>query len=674
MTRARLPRLRTLALPVTAALTTVMATGAQARAEDIEPMGIGDLMPSPTTTAPKGGGTLYETYSGQALWLLDTDFGTWDTIDPMLHAFADICMMLLSTIGIACVVAVQWVFQMTSLPEMEEAITDSLSGSAGVLGATILPSALAVGMLVAWTQGKDSGGGGISQIMWVMVSGVVSISLLSTPQAWVSGVDTFRTVGSEITMEAASAGVGGSEEFPFKLDHEPKFTDNARDTTLRRSADSIWRSYVATPWCIAEFGSLQVCEKYGKDLLDQGTDPEKRKEWLQENVTADAVGEESVSWRQGHQPLMRFTVTSLGLLSILIFAFLLLMLAFASLASLLGAFMLLISGVFFASLWVIPGKPRQWGNRWFDQLLSRCLESVIATLVLGAILAVQTASTAMFPAYGWLPTTGLSIAAAVVALKFRGVVAQIIGVSAAAPAASTLGGVLAYRAISKAAGRIGGGGGGEFRRRPGLPGPGTGGGNGGGGGGAGPGGELVPRTPGPGTFRPPAPGPDPEPVTITVVRPTPPPPSSAGAMALPQPRTPALTAGTTTATLDRPAIAPARMAPAWPGLTGSSTPRPEPVLRPEKTATADAGAYAFRHIPPPTPPSTAVIQGEVLARADTPRPAYQQPALDGTLPPSPASRPRRPATAPATGGRRPAPPARQPQLPPPPAPRPPAGA
>ncbi|MEV7659898.1 hypothetical protein AB0O39_37785 [Streptomyces anulatus] len=667
MIRARLPCLRTLALPVTAALTTVMVTGAQARAEDIEPMGIGDLMPSPTTTAPKGGGTLYETYSGQALWLLDTDFGTWDTIDPMLHAFADICMMLLSTIGIACVVAVQWVFQMTSLPEMEEAITDSLSGSAGVLGATILPSALAVGMLIAWTQGKDSGGGGISQIMWVMVSGVVSISLLSTPQAWVSGVDTFRTVGSEVTMEAASAGVGGSEEFPFKLDHEPKFTDNARDATLRRSADSIWRSYVATPWCIAEFGSLEVCEKYGKDLLDQGTDPEKRKEWLQENVTSDAVGEESVSWRQGHQPLMRFTVTALGLVSIIIFAVLLLMLAFASLASLLGAFMLLISGVFFASLWVIPGKPRQWGNKWFDQLLARCLESVIATLVLGAILAVQTASTSMFSVYGWLPTTGLSIAAAVVAMKFRGVVAQIFGVSTAAPAASVLGGMIAYRALSKAAGKIGGGGG-QFRRRPGLPGPGGGGGSGGGGG-TGPGGELVPRTPG--TFRPPAPGPDPEPVTITVLRPTPP-PSGTGATALPQPRTPALTAGTTTATLDRPAIAPARMAPAWPGLTGNTAPRPEPVLRPERAA-ADPGAYAFRHIPPPAPPSTAVIQGEVLARTDTPRPAYQQPALDGTIPqPAPAPRPRRPAPAP--GGRRPAPPARQPQLPPPPAPRPPAGA
>ncbi|MGW3503006.1 hypothetical protein ACWDMY_20235 [Streptomyces globisporus] len=658
----RLPRLRTLALPVMAALTTVVAAGAQARADDIEPMGIGDLMPSPTTTAPKGGGTLYETYPDQALWLLDKDFGMFDSIDPMLHAFADICMMLLSTIGIACVVAVQWVFQMTSLPEMEEAITDSLSGSAGVLSATILPSALAVGMLVAWTQSKDSSGGGISQIMWVMVSGVVSVSLLSTPQAWVSGVDTFRTVGSEVTMEAASAGVGGSGEFPFKLDHTPKFTDNARDSTLRRSADSIWRSYVATPWCIAEFGSLEVCEKYGKELLDQGADPEKRKEWLQENVTSDAVGDESVSWRQGKQPLMRFTVTALGLVSILIFAVLLLMLSFASLASLLGAFMLLISGVFFASLWVIPGKPRQWGHAWFDQLLARCLESVIATLVLGAILAVQTASTSMFDVYGWLPTTGLSIAAAVVALRFRGVVAQIFGVSATAPAASGLGSVLAYRALSKAAGRIGGGNGGESRKRPGLPGPGSGGG-GSGGGGTGPGGGLVPRQPGPGTFRPPPPppSPGPDPVTLTVVRPSPPPPSSAGATGLPQPRTPALPAASGgTTTLDRPALPPAR-----PGPTGG------PVLRPEKTTAADPAAYAFRHIPPPTPPSSAVIRGEVLARTDAPRPAYQQPALDGTIPPpAPAPRPRRPAPQ----GRRPAPPARQPQLPPPPAPRPPAGA
>ncbi|MGW4253370.1 hypothetical protein [Streptomyces californicus] len=650
-----------------AALTTVVAAGAQARAEDIEPVGIGDLMPSPTTKAPKGGGTLYETYSDQSLWLLDKDFGIFDSIDPMLHAFADICMMLLSTVGIACVVAVQWVFQVTSLPEMEEAITDSLSGSAGFLSATILPSALAAGMVIAWTQGHNSSGGGLSQIMWVMVSGVVSISLLSTPQVWVSGVDTFRTVGSEVTMEAASAGVGGSNEFPFKLDHEPKFTDNARDSTLRRSTDAIWRSYVATPWCIAEFGSLEVCEKYGKDLMDQGTDPEKRKEWLQENVTSDAVGDDSVSWRQGKQPLMRFTVTALGLVSIIIFAVLLLMLAFSSLASLLGAFFLLISGVFFASLWVIPGKPRRWGHAWFDQLLARCLESVIATLVLGAILAVQTASTSMFTAYGWLPTTGLSIAAAVVAMRFRGVVAQIFGVSAAASTGSALGGVLAYRAMTKAAGRIGGGGGGgrEFRRRQG---PWSNNGGGGGGGDAGPGGDLVPRPrpSGPGQFRPPAPGPDP--VTLTVLRPGPQPPSSAGATALPQPRTPALTTGADTA--DRPALPPAHSVPSALAPAAGS-----PVLRPERATPADPAAFAFRHIPPPGPPSTAVIPGEVVARTDTPRPrpAYQQPALDGTVPqPIPPARPRR--ETPPRGGRRPAPPARQPQLPPPPAPpAPPAG-
>ncbi|MGC5401904.1 hypothetical protein ACPXCP_39960 [Streptomyces sp. DT20] len=612
MIRRQLP-LRTLAIPVMLALTTVVAAAAHAHAADIDPVGIGDLMPSPSKKAPAGQGTLFETYSNQSLWMLDSDYGVFDAIDPILEAFADICMILVSTIGMALVVCVQWVFQLTSLPEIESAITDSLEGSAGVLSATILPSAMVIGMLVAFAQtGNGGNGAGISQIVWVMVSGVVSISLLSTPQVWVSGVDTVRTLGASVTMEAASAGVGGSTDFPFKMDHEPKFTGNGRDNMLRISADSIWRSQVATPWCIAEFGSLEVCEKFGKGLLDQGGDKDKRKEWLQKNVTAEAVGNDSTSWRQGHNPLMRLAVTAVALLSSVILAFLLLRLAFASLSSLIGALLLLLCGAFFAALWVIPGRPRKWGNGWFDQLLSRCLDSVISTLVLGAILAVQTACAEMFTVYGWLPTTGLNIAAAAVAMKFRGVVGQIFGVSAGSSSASALGGVLAYRALSRATGRARVGGGDGPRavttaaRRGGT--------NGGGGGGGTTGGGPPELEGGPmrAALRPPPP--PPAAIAMSVVRPAlPPAPSTSAAVPLPRTGVPARSAS----------AAPARPTQAEP-------------------------AYAFRHIPPPTPPSDTVIRGEVLRRAEAP--AYRQPALDGTYPPP---QPRRPA--PTTAARRPAP-------------------
>jgi len=299
----KLPRLRTVAIPFLFAVTTLMVFAGNAHAADIDPTGIGDLMPSPDSKVPAGEGTLYETYSNPNLWQLDSDFGKWDILDPMAEAIADICMALIAVLGTACIVIVQWIFQLTSIPSLEDAITSSIGGAAKGLTETLLPSALAVGGLVAFVQHRrGGGGGGLSQIAWVLIAGVVSISLLTSPQTWVSGIDSARQIGSSITMNATSQGLGdGSGDFPFKMDHEPKFTGNGRDDALRKSSDAVWRAYVATPWCVAEFGSFEVCNKYGKDLLDLGPNKDKRKEWLQDNVTDEAVGGDS-EMAPGTQP------------------------------------------------------------------------------------------------------------------------------------------------------------------------------------------------------------------------------------------------------------------------------------------------------------------------------------------------------------------------------------
>ncbi|KPC71709.1 hypothetical protein ADL27_52825, partial [Streptomyces sp. NRRL F-6602] len=101
-----------------------------AHAEDIDPTEIGDLMPSPDSKVPEGEGTLYETYSNPSLWRLDSDYGTWDVLDPMAETIADICMGLIAVLGTACIVVVRWIFQLTTIPELEDAITKSIGGAA----------------------------------------------------------------------------------------------------------------------------------------------------------------------------------------------------------------------------------------------------------------------------------------------------------------------------------------------------------------------------------------------------------------------------------------------------------------------------------------------------------------------------------------------------------------
>ncbi|MFH9355160.1 hypothetical protein [Kitasatospora sp. NPDC017646] len=655
-----MPRLRNLMIP----LLFFLCLGTMpAHAANIAPVGLGDLMPSPSSSVPAGQGTMFETYNNMLLWQLDSDYGVSDVLDPTLEAFADLGMMLIVIVGRACVVIVQWLFALTSIPPLEQAITRSIGGAAAGLTETLLPTALAIGALVAFVDHKKNGGGSLSQIAWVAVSGVVSISLLTSPGAWVGGVDTARTLGANVTMQATSAGLGdGTQDFPFKLNHTPQFTGQGRDDALRKSSDSVWRAYVATPWCLAEYGSFEVCRKFGSQVLDKGTDMDKRKDWLQDTVTKDAVGSDSVSWRQGHRPVGRIAVVIPSLISVLLFAVLIIMLCFTSLASLLGALMLLLTGVVFSCLWVIPGRPRQWGLAWFDQLLGRTLESMIATLVLGAVLSLQTATTQMFGTYGWLPSAGLSIAVAVVGIKFRSTVAAIFGV--ATSNGSAMGGLLAMQALSKIGKRT-------FTRRPSPTAPdrkprggGKDDGSGSGPGGSGSGGTGRSGGQPPTPTRPRPIPPPPPPLPQEAIEPAPariPLPAgthggrtgsdhrtSPRPLPRPQPRPiPAGTGGAGPARTPLPAGAsttgPARPQTGADGqpaaIPGHRRPEPPPAhttpptapaagrprTQPPQDGTQDGPDYGFRQAPPPPPPGEPrVIRGEVISRtppviADRPR-------------------------------------------------------
>ncbi|WP_267803689.1 hypothetical protein [Streptomyces sp. H27-H5] len=656
-----------------------MVFAGQAHAGEIKPLGVGDLMPSPKLTIPDGGGTLYETYgSSQHVWILDEQFGWGDTFEATFHGIADLFMLLTVVVASAAIVIVQWIFQLTSIPALENAISGSIGGAAKGLSLTLLPTALAVGGLVAFVQHKKGGGGGgMSQIAWVLISGVFSVSLLTSPQVWVDGLGTARQVGADVAMNATSAGLGdGKAEFPFKTPHEPKFTGTGREDMIRKSNDAVWRAYVATPWCVAEFGSREACEKYGADVLEKGSDRDEREEWLKGHVTEAAVGKDSVQWRQGHNPGGRVAVTIPAFINVVLFAALVIILAFTSLASFIGALFLLLTGVIFACLWVIPGRPRQWGLSWFDQLLARTLESFIATLVLGAVLSLQVATTTLFDEYGWLPTSGLAIAAAIVGMQFRSVLAQIFGVRG-----STAGGMLAGFVAS----RLLNGGGGKRRRNSGganrPQGSNPGGGRrrlpGGGGGQGGPGGtppEMgngVPTTPRVPPQRPPVARP--LPTGGATGQP------SAGSLAGTHPRAGNTAAGTINPTVTmervrpeprpagaaveagavRPSVPAQKPRPALPAGVGTGSSSSEGavsgrVLPPASSTTrAEAGAapgYAFRQAPTPTASAEGLpyIRATVVRSVPNKPPAPSRPGRRSTPPPTRQTAPteRRPMSSP----------------------------
>ncbi|WP_424892929.1 hypothetical protein [Streptomyces sp. XH2] len=429
----RIPRLRNLAVPVVGALTTLMVTASAAAADDkhakYRPAGIGGLLPAPHTSY-SGPGTLYEQYGDPMLYNLDVQLG-WDEFgDWALQFVAQIFMGLTVVLALAAIVVVQWTFKFTSIDKLEDSMATAISGAAGTVSTTLLPSAMAVGALIAYANHRRNGTS-ISQLGWVAAAGILSISLLTTPKVWIDGLDSVRTIGSNTAMKAASAGMGNESKEPIDIGASPTYGKNDQDNMLRKSADAIWRSYVVTPWCVAEFGNLNTCKDYGKGLLDQGSDTGKREDWLKPNVSTDHVGEAAVKYRQGHVGHARVMVTMASAVCVALFAVLAVALAFASLASLIGALMLLLAGVVFACLWVIPGRPRQWGVRWFDTLLGFALQSFVSTMVLGCVLVLNTASVSMVGSYGWFASAGISITSAIVAFKFRGIMESIVGVTGA---------------------------------------------------------------------------------------------------------------------------------------------------------------------------------------------------------------------------------------------------
>ncbi|MEU5069107.1 hypothetical protein AB0G95_34270 [Streptomyces virginiae] len=454
----RPPRGRTLALPFMAVLTTLAVTPGAAHAETVAPDGVGGLLPAPA--APTGGGTMYETYPHLLTWRLDKDYGQFDFLDPALHMIADVLLVLLVTIGSAVSTLAGWTFGMTNLPEVQGPLTQAISGSAGAVMVGLFPSALAVGGLVAFLRAQRGDGSGFTDLSWVLVSAVAAATLLTTPQVWVDGVNSGRMLGTEVAMSATDAGIGsaggGIEKTPFTLGHTTAYPGDASDRVSRRATDTVWRVYVATPWCLAEFGSMQLCQEHGRQVLDLGTDLEKRKEYLREHLDDEDVGAESQSYRQGHRPLERAGVLLIATPVALLFGLLLIVLLFGSIAAMMAALFLLVVGPLFAALWVIPGRPRQWGVRWADTLVGVVMQSAITTLTAGSVMIIQMVTALAMPTYGWLGCSALSIAGAISAFKYRSILTGIVG--GAGPAggggAGALLGALATRSLSRHAGRV----------------------------------------------------------------------------------------------------------------------------------------------------------------------------------------------------------------------------
>jgi hypothetical protein len=403
-------------LAISFVVTTQVALAADPN-QPTTPTGFGDLLPAPDLTHGDTR-TLFEQYSPMA-YNLEYEGSFSDPFRPVFNSFAQMLMLYVVAATRAAIAIGWWLFSFTDVRPLMDSTSHAIGDVSTQLMGWLLPSALAFGAIVAYVQRRSSGTA-MSQLVWVFAAGVLAVSLAVGPATWLKGVDGARQVGAQTVMGASGEVIQGTLKTPFETP-EPAFPGSTRDTMLRKSGDAAWRGFAVTPWCIAEFGSLEACGRYGKGMLDTGVDQSERMDYIKGPVTKAEGGSDAatVKWAKGENPFGRIGVLLIAAVAASLFAFLNIGLASTALVAFVGCLVMLVVGVIFACMFIIPGRSRQWGMNWLEALLGLVLQCVAAMLVFGIALSLLTAVFSLSQALGWLPVTGLALVVLIAAFRLR---------------------------------------------------------------------------------------------------------------------------------------------------------------------------------------------------------------------------------------------------------------
>ncbi|MDX6240087.1 MAG: hypothetical protein QOG10_4907 [Kribbellaceae bacterium] len=456
MKRARRLRTALTVLTISFILASQTALAASGNPQPTNPTGFADLLPTPDLTHGDTR-TLFEQYSPM-VYGLDFEKSITDPMQAVFNGYAHMMMMYIVAIVRGAISVGWWLFSFTDIRPLTETASGAIGGINTQLVGWLLPSALAFGAVAAYMQRRASGSA-MGQLLWVLSAGVLATSFAVAPATWLNGVDGARQIGAQAVMEPSKTALGNTVQTPISWP-EPSFAGSTRDTLLRKSADATWRGFVVTPWCIAEFGSLEACQRYGKAILDMGTDGDARKNYIANDIAkAEGGGNAAtVKWSKGDNPFGRVGVLTLAAIAATMFAVLSIGLAFTALMAFVGCLLLLVVGVFFACLWIIPGRARQWGVNWFEALLGLVLQSVLAMLVFSATLTLITAVFSLTSSLGWLPVSGLAIAILVAAFRLRRLLESMTSMMRPGAGSMVMGGMArrgAMRAVRRIMGAVG---------------------------------------------------------------------------------------------------------------------------------------------------------------------------------------------------------------------------
>lgn len=382
--------------------TTPAAAAPQSDTDQYQPAGIGEFFPSPEVD-PALTKTLFEEYPVSA-WYFDYRNDSWwnmgdNMFDSNLSAVANVFFGI-NQFLVRGAIFMTWTVQDTGVGgQIGDQLTPVVGAVAGELGGWMLPSALAVGGLIALASGSSSAERwrGIGA---VLMAGLIATSLMVKPEVWVGTTEMIQEIG-QTSVSRVAGSISTELTIPFD-GPQATFGDDATENSMRTMADSIWRTYVATPWCIGEFGTTAACQRWGEDILSRTSS--ERADFINDTIEPAIGGYGSDAYNQvtGRDGTQRILISIVALLTSCVFALVVIFLAAASSLFSMLVWLMLIVGPFFIFMSPIPGFPRRWATNWGNIYLSFVLFTFLATLVLTGALTISAITMGLAGEYGWL--------------------------------------------------------------------------------------------------------------------------------------------------------------------------------------------------------------------------------------------------------------------------------
>lgn len=461
-TKARRRALLLVAWVITYVIASAPAQAAMAG--KTSPDGMGGLFTIPNLRQGQAP-LLFEAYSPQR-YTLYQDFGWNDIVDKVAYPIYEALMELSYAIVKLAIGLTWWLHDMTTMDTGSDAIAKGIQSTAASMQDWMLPTALAVGALIAYVRARQGTADVLGQVLTVALAAIAVIGLSQSATSVVGALDRGRVVMAE-TVNSLGANSISQQNEPFKFSKDPHLTANTPNVVRRKSGDVVWREFYVTTWCQANFGSQEACKAYGDGWLAAGNF-DARKHYLEDTIQPAEGGDDAdtVKYIKGSDPGSRLGISIFGLVIAIGGAAVIGGLAFFALLPWLLALVLLYLVVFFLCLMVIPGRPRQIGADYVQSILGLTLFSALCGGLLSAMLLLMIQASKLTGQKGWLAGMLMMIAALGATWEARKLMNRMLTGSAGSGGGfgAMLGGLAMARMGTRALGNLGrrhsGGGGG----------------------------------------------------------------------------------------------------------------------------------------------------------------------------------------------------------------------